>query len=76
MSDRVRTIVVVIVAAVWALNFTAPIVVHTFHPAPELNVAFMAIIAAVTATSRKGDKPDEKAKTTTESDEVSDVPSK
>ena len=44
MSNSIRTVVITIVTAVWAINFTAPIFVKDYSPSPELNVAFMAII--------------------------------
>ncbi len=53
MSNRVRTLLIVVVSCVWALNFTAPIFVKDFKPAPELNVAFMAILGVLTSTYRR-----------------------
>lgn len=55
MNNTVRTVVIMIVASVWAINFTAPIFVTDYKPSPELNVAFMAIIGVLTA-SYKMDK--------------------
>ena len=55
MSNRVRTLLIGIVATVWALNFTAPIFVKDFQPAPELNVAFMAILGVLINTYKRGD---------------------
>lgn len=55
MSNRLRTVVISVVAAVWAINFVAPVFEHNYKPAPELNVAFMAIIGILTA-SYKQDK--------------------
>jgi hypothetical protein len=55
MNNTVRTVVIMIVASVWAVNFTAPIFVSNYKPSPELNVAFMAIIGVLTA-SYKMDK--------------------
>lgn len=55
MSNKLRSVVIGVVTAVWALNFTAPIVVKDYAPSPELNVAFMAIIGVLTA-SYKMDK--------------------
>lgn len=57
MPNRVRTAVICVVAAVWAINFTAPVFVRGYKPAAELNVAFMAIIGVLTA-SYKQDKSD------------------
>lgn len=58
MNNAVRTVVITIVTAVWAVNFTAPIFVADYKPSPELNVAFMAIIGVLTASYRleKSDK--------------------
>ncbi len=58
MNNTVRTIVITIVTAVWAINFTAPIFVSDYKPSPELNVAFMAIIGVLTASYKleKNDK--------------------
>ena len=58
MSNRLRSVVIGIVTAVWAANFTAPIFVKNYEPSPELNVAFMAIIGILTA-SYKMDKQSE-----------------
>jgi hypothetical protein len=55
MSNRLRTAIILIVAIVWAVNFTAPIFVKGYTPAPELNVAFMAIVGVLTASYRKSD---------------------
>lgn len=52
MNNTVRTVVITIVTAVWAINFTAPIFVRDYSPSPELNVAFMAIIGVLTASYR------------------------
>lgn len=52
MTNGLRTIVITIVTAVWAINFTAPIFVKEYSPSPELNVAFMAIIGVLTASYR------------------------
>lgn len=58
MSNRARTLLISIVTAVWALNFTAPIIVHDYKPAPELNVAFMAILGLLTGSYKRGDDND------------------
>lgn len=59
MTNRVRTLLILIVSAVWALNFTAPIFIKDFQPAPELNVAFMAILGVLTSTYKRDDDNDE-----------------
>jgi hypothetical protein len=62
VSNGIRTVVISIVTAVWAINFTAPIFVQDYSPSPELNVAFMAIIGVLTA-SAKLEKDSKKSKT-------------
>lgn len=61
MTNGIRTIVISIVTAVWAINFTAPIFVKDYAPSPELNVAFMAIIGVLTASYRLEKKDDKDA---------------
>ena len=53
MNATLRNIIITVVALVWAINFTAPIVIRDYQPAPELNVAFMAIIGALTQIKTK-----------------------
>lgn len=48
LNPWVRNGIILIVAVVWGANFIAPIFVKGYSPAPELNVAFMAIIGALT----------------------------
>lgn len=55
MSNRVRTILIVVVTVVWGINMLAPIVVKDYTPASELNVAFMAVLGVLTASYRKKD---------------------
>lgn len=50
MGNKIRSVVISVVTAVWAANFTAPIFVTDYKPSPELNVAFMAIIGVLTAS--------------------------
>lgn len=59
MSNRVRTLLVVMVAVVWALNFAAPVFVKDFKPAPELNVAFMAILGILTSSYKRDSDNDD-----------------
>lgn len=60
MGNRLRTAVIVLVSVVWAINFTAPVFIVGYKPAPELNVAFMAIIGILTSTYKKDEKPGKK----------------
>lgn len=56
MPNSLRTVVIVIVALVWAVNFTAPIFVKDYTPTPELNVAFMAIMGVLTASYNRNER--------------------
>jgi hypothetical protein len=56
MGNKLRTSIILVVAAVWAANFLAPIFEGGYQPSPELNVAFMAIVGVLTASYRKNDK--------------------
>lgn len=47
----------IVVTVVWAANFVAPIFVKGYTPAPELNVAFMAILGILTATANTRKPP-------------------
>ena len=72
MNNTVRTVVITIVTAVWAVNFTAPIFVSDYKPSPELNVAFMAIIGVLTASykiEKNGSNKDDTAPPTDTSSE-------
>lgn len=66
MNNSIRTVVITIVTAVWAVNFTAPIFVKDYTPSPELNVAFMAIIGVLTASYKMDKSSEEKKKPTKE----------
>lgn len=65
--------VISIVTAVWAINFTAPVFVKDYAPSPELNVAFMAIIGVLTASYRL-DKDKDKEKDTESKDKTKTKP--
>lgn len=56
MSNALRSVIIVIVALVWAANFTAPLFITDYKPTPELNVAFMAILGVLTASYNKDEK--------------------
>lgn len=62
MHSKITSTVIIIVAVVWALNFTAPLVITDYKPAPELNIAFMAIIGVLTAKGGKKDVDTDKDK--------------
>lgn len=49
MNNRVRTILITVIAVVWAVNFTAPVFVHGYVPPPEIHIIFMAIAGGLVA---------------------------
>lgn len=65
MNNTLRSILIGVVAAVWAANFTAPIFVHGYQPPEGVHVAFMALVGILTAgydkTDKKKDSSDEGA---------------
>lgn len=73
MSNTVRTVLVIIVTVVWAINFTAPIFSPNFKPSPELNVAFMAILGVLTASYRKEDGGEDKEKPKHKADDREEI---
>lgn len=58
MQNKLTSVVVLIVAIVWAINFMAPLVIKEYKPAPELNLAFMAIIGVLSAKGSKKNTED------------------
>lgn len=53
--------IVILVTIVWAANFVIQFIVETYKPDPLIHTAFMAIVGAAFAFSRKDkDKPDTK----------------
>ena len=72
MTNKLRSVVIGIVTAVWAMNFTAPIFVSDYEPSPELNVAFMAIIGILTASYRMDKQQHEDDNKTTKRDSTED----
>jgi len=58
VSNRVRTILITTVACVWALNFTAPIVIRGYTPPTEVHVVFMAVVGALALGYKKDDDGD------------------
>lgn len=71
MPNSLRTAVIIVVAAVWAINFTAPVIHPDYHPAQELNVAFMAIMGVLTASYQRDDEK-KKAKHRKDDDDEED----
>lgn len=58
MSNKTRTMLIIVVTLVWAMNFTAPVFVKDYKPAAELNVAFMAILGILTSSYKRGNDND------------------
>ena len=58
MSNGLRSVIIAVVTAVWAANFTAPVFVSSYDPKPEVNIVFLAIIGALTASYNKKDDDD------------------
>jgi hypothetical protein len=52
--------IVIVVTLVWAANFIIQFVVTTYKPDPLIHTAFMAIVGAAFALSRKGKNDDDK----------------
>lgn len=51
MSNRVRTYIVIVVTAVWALNFLATLAIPSYQSSPEINSIFMAVMGTALATA-------------------------
>lgn len=47
ISQRVRSILIYVVTSIWALNFIAGLVSHTYHPSESINGIFMAVVGGV-----------------------------
>jgi 1,4-dihydroxy-2-naphthoate octaprenyltransferase len=60
VNNRMRTILISVIAAVWAINYTAPIFVHTYAPPGEIHVVFMALIAGLLPGYKRNDNDDDK----------------
>lgn len=56
MSDKLRSVVILIVVIVWALNVTVPIFVKDYESIPELNAAFMGMIGLIIAGRKNGEE--------------------
>lgn len=56
MSNAIRTVLIIVVATVWAANFIAPIFVEGYIPPEGVHVAFMALVGILTAGYDKGEK--------------------
>jgi hypothetical protein len=54
-----RIALISVITFVWAVNFTAPVIEHTYKPPAEINLAFMGVVGILTASfdRTKDDKP-------------------
>lgn len=60
ISDRVRTVIIGVVTTVWAINFTAGLVVDDYKPSESINGIFMAIVGGLFALgARAGQQKNE-----------------
>lgn len=59
MSQRLKDVIICLVAVVWAANVTAPIFIKDFKSSAEVNAAFMAIVGIYFTTRNNGNKKDE-----------------
>ena len=56
MSNRVRSLLISVVAFVWAANFVAPIVIRGYEPPTEVHLVFMAVLGLLLGL-RNSDEP-------------------
>ena len=49
IGDRTRTVIIAVVTTVWALNFTAGLVLSDYKPSESINGIFMAIVGGLFA---------------------------
>lgn len=49
IGDRTRTVIIAVVTTVWAINFTAGLVVENYKPSESINGIFMAIVGGLFA---------------------------
>jgi hypothetical protein len=59
INDRTRTIIIFVVTTVWAVNFAAGLLVHSYKPSESINGIFMAIVGGLFALGARtnGGKP-------------------
>lgn len=70
MSNALKLYLIILVSIVWSISLLAPIFRPEYQPAPETNVAFMAIIAVLTTTLEREAKSKDKTKSGTKEDET------
>jgi hypothetical protein len=56
MSNRVRSLLICVVAFVWAANFVAPIFIRGYEPPTEVHLVFMAVLGLLLGL-RNSDNP-------------------
>lgn len=49
IGDRTRTVIIAVVTTVWAINFTAGLVLQDYQPSESINGIFMAIVGGLFA---------------------------
>jgi hypothetical protein len=54
IGERTRTVIISVVTTVWALNFTAGLVVDGYQPSESINGIFMAIVGGLFALGARG----------------------
>jgi hypothetical protein len=54
ISDRTRTVIIGVVTAVWAINFSAGLVIVDYKPSESINGIFMAIVGGLFALGARG----------------------
>lgn len=61
MSDRLATVIIVVVTLVWVVNFFARFVVPGYQPSEAINGIFMAIVGSIFAFKgrRRGRRDDD-----------------
>jgi uncharacterized membrane protein len=53
ISPTLANVVIVIVTLVWVTSFAVSLVSATYHPDPQINVIFMAIVGGAMALKAK-----------------------
>ena len=56
ISSKVRTAIISVVTAAWAVNFTAPFFISDYRPSEAVNGVFLLVVGALFATKTRGDK--------------------
>lgn len=54
MSQRLKDIIIGLVALVWAANVSAPMFIKDFKTSPEISAAFMAVVGVYFTTRSNG----------------------